>query len=154
MKISSPFFYNIIFMKHQIIFETSPAPEDIAQLGKGLSEYAKQHGHKAIESFGFFVRDKNSQVVAGCNGNIGYGWVYIDQLWVDESLRGQGYGTALMQAAEQLAKEKNCAAAAICTMDWEALDFYKKLGYQVEFARAVPMKTPTCYFLRKDFVEL
>lgn len=138
-------------MRYQIEFTANPDQEDTSSLSKGVSVYAIQHGHTPIEPFGFFVRDKNNQVLAGCNGNIGYGWVYIDQLWVDESLRSQGYGTSLMQAAEKLAKEKNCMAAAVCTMDWEALDFYKKLGYHIEFERHVPLKTPVCYFLRKDF---
>lgn len=138
-------------MKYQIEFSADPEQEDTATLSKGLSAYAMKHGHNPIEPFGFFIRS-NNQVLAGCNGNIGYDWVYIDQLWVDESLRGQGYGKALMQAAEQLAKEKNCLASAVCTMDWEALSFYKKLGYRVEFERHANLKSPICYFLRKDFV--
>ena len=35
-------------------------------------------------------------------------------------------------------------------MDWEALDFYKKLGYYVEFERHGYLKESVFYFLRKD----
>ena len=77
--------------------------------------------------------------------------MYVDQLWVDESLRGKGYGTRLMQAAEELGKKKKCISAAVNTMSWEALDFYKKLGYHVEFERHGVAKNSIFYFLRKDF---
>ena len=73
--------------------------------------------------------------MGGCNGMIYYGCLYVDQLWVDESLRGQGYGTQLMQVAETLGKTRGCLFATVNTMDWEGLEFYKKLGYQIEFTR-------------------
>jgi hypothetical protein len=38
------------------------------------------------------------------------------------------------------------------TFEWEALDFYKKLGYYVEFARHGFDKDSVFYFLRKDLV--
>lgn len=139
-------------MIYKINYEVNPTAHDMAILGSGISRYAtQQRDHKPIEPFGFFVRDEKAQVLGGCNGNIGYGWMYVDQLWVHESLRNKGYGTKLMNAAEQLAKDKQCVAAAVNTMDWEALDFYKKLGYRVEFERHGLAKNSIYYFLRKDF---
>jgi len=135
-----------------IQFTNHPEQNDIQILTEGLSSYAKQQrDHKPIEPFGFFIRDNNNQILGGCNGNIGYGWMYVDQLWLHETLRRQGYGTKLMQAAEKLAKDKGCISAAVNTMDWEALDFYKKLGYEVEFERHGLAKNSIFYYLRKDF---
>lgn len=139
-------------MFYKIQFSEHPEQHDIQALSDGIVLYAKQQrGHKPIAPFGFFIRNEDNKVIGGCNGNIGYGWVYVDQLWVHESLRGQGYGTQLMQAAENLAKEKGCISAAVNTMDWEALDFYKKLGFRVEFERHGLAKNSIYYFLRKDF---
>jgi ribosomal protein S18 acetylase RimI-like enzyme len=104
-----------------------------------------------VVPFAFFIRDENDEIKGGCNGNIGYGWLYVDQLWVDESLRGQGYGTELMKAAERLALEKKCVSAAVNTADWEALEFYKKLGYRVELARYGLANNSIFYFLRREF---
>jgi len=39
--------------------------------------------------------------------------------------------------------------ATIHTMDWEALEFYKNLGYEVEFARVGYKKNSTMYILKK-----
>lgn len=139
-------------MSYTIQFTEHPEEGELQILGDGIAQYAKQQrGHEPIEPFAFFIRDEKSQVVGGCNGNIGYGWVYVDQLWVNESLRGQGYGTKLMQAVERLAREKDCISAAVNTMDWEALDFYKKLGFKVEFERHGLARNSIYYFLRKDF---
>jgi len=38
------------------------------------------------------------------------------------------------------------------TFDWEALDFYKKLGFYVEFERKGFDKNSVFYFLRKDLI--
>jgi ribosomal protein S18 acetylase RimI-like enzyme len=70
---------------------------------------------------------------------------------VAEKLRYKGYGTQLMLLAENLAKEKGCTFSTVNTMDWEALNFYKKLGYHVELERKGYCKNSIFYFLRKDF---
>jgi len=56
------------------------------------------------------------------------------------------------RSAEALAKEKGCLFSTIDTMDWEALDFYKKLGYEVELERRGFAKDTVMYGLRKDWV--
>ncbi len=70
---------------------------------------------------------------------------------MEKSLRGNGYGSQLMMAAEKFGKENGCTFAAVNTMDWEALYFYKKLGYEVEFERHGFLKDSVFYFLRKKF---
>lgn len=137
----------------KIIYEKNPDNRDIQILTHGIIEYAKkQRNHKPMEPFAFFIRDENNHILAGCNGNIGYDWVYVDQLWVDETSRGKGYGTALMRSAEELGKQKGCVSAAVNTMDWEAPEFYKKLGYRVEFERHGLAKNSVFYYLRKELV--
>jgi len=58
--------------------------------------------------------------------------------------------TPLVHAAERLAEEKTCTMAIIRTMDWEALDLYKKLGYEVEPARDGYKNDSTMYILKKE----
>ncbi len=55
-----------------------------------------------------------------------------------------------MQATEKHAIETGCTFLTVNTMDWEALDFYKKLGYYVEVERHGFEKNSIFYFLRKD----
>ena len=59
------------------------------------------------------------------------GWLHVDMLWVSETLRGQRYGTRLMDAAEAMAKERGAFAATLETHSFQAPDFYAKRGYSV-----------------------
>ncbi len=120
-------------IKYIIQQEINPHHDDVQVLGTGIMEYATQKkGHNPIEFFAFFIRDENNVIRGGCSCCNLYGCLYVDQLWLEESLRGKGYGTQLMLAAEKLAKEQGCVFMAVNTMDWEALDFYKKMGYEIE----------------------
>jgi GNAT superfamily N-acetyltransferase len=140
------------YMLYKITYTPDPTAEDINLLGKGIAAYAtQQKGHEPIELFGFFIRDAQNKLQGGCNGAIFYGCLYVDQLYLEEALRKQGYGTQLIQAAEKLGKERGCTFSTVNTMDWEALGFYKKLGYVVEFTRRGYAKDSVFYFLRKDF---
>ena len=55
-----------------------------------------------------------------------------------------------MSLAEDLAKGSQCQFITVNTFEWEALNFYKKLGFYVEFARYGFDKDSVFYFLRKD----
>jgi ribosomal protein S18 acetylase RimI-like enzyme len=140
-------------MNYQISYEANPKSADVQILNDGIMEQAIQKkGMKNPDSFALFIRDENEKIVGGCSGNTNFGALYIGQLWVAEILRGKGYGTRLMQKAESLAKEINCNFITVNTFDWEALDFYKKLGFYVEFKSEGYDKNSVFYFLRKDLV--
>ena len=63
-----------------------------------------------------------------------FGWMYVRALSVAAHLRGQGYGRALMEAAEAEAAARGCHAVWLDTFSYQAPDFYQRLGY-VEFGR-------------------
>ncbi|MDR3476597.1 MAG: GNAT family N-acetyltransferase [Gammaproteobacteria bacterium] len=134
-----------------IVYEENPKAEDVQVLNNGIIAFAKQQkNHKPFQAFGFFIRDNSETIQGGCNGVILYGSLHVDSLWVHESLRGKGYGKKVMAAVEKLAVENHCPFITVFTMDWEALDFYKKLGFYVEFERHGYEKNSIFYFLRKD----
>lgn len=120
-------------------------------LNKGIADYAmEKKGLAPIETFAFSLENENQKLAGGCSGVMYYGCLYVDMLWVTEKLRHIGYGIQLMNAAENLGKDKGCLFATVNTMDWEALNFYKKIGYYVEFERHGYLKNSIFYFLRKD----
>lgn len=138
-------------MKYEIRYESEPKREDTITLWEGICENAKlMRGHKPGKPFAFFIRDETGKIKGGCSGFIFYGCLYTDLLWIDKELRGQNYGAQLMENAEKLAKENQCLFMALSTMDFEALDFYKKLGFLVEFERHGFEKNSIMYFLRKN----
>ena len=83
------------------------------------------------QTLGIFVRDPDGRILGGLLGDTYWGWLYVSILWIDERLRGQGYGEKLLAAAEQEAIRRSCKHAHLETMSFQALPFYEKHGYTV-----------------------
>ena len=116
--------------------QAPPLKDDLAVLRRGLEAYGKTVvGDSWIKDLAFFLRDEGGEVRGGVFGNCGsFGWLYVDTLWVDESVRGQGHGARLMEAIETEARGRSCTHAYLSTFTFQAGEFYKKLGY-TEFGR-------------------
>jgi GNAT superfamily N-acetyltransferase len=52
-------------------------------------------------------------------------------MWVAESERGKGYGSALLSAVENYAADQGCRMAYLETTSFQARPFYESLGYQI-----------------------
>ncbi len=141
-------------MEYTITFDADPSHTDTTTLWKGISQNAKlMKGHEPGKPFAFYIKDKIGDVKGGCSGFLFYGCLYTDLLWIDESLRGRGYGIDLMGRVEELAIKNTCRFMVVNTMDFEALNFYKKLGYIIEFERKGFEKDSIMYFLRKNLTS-
>ncbi len=98
---------------------------------KPLRAYNLSHtGEMPFETVGILLRDPTTQeVVGGLYGKISYGWMFIELLSIPDSMRTQGTGTRLMQAAEALARQKGCVGIWLDTFSFQAPGFYRKLGF-------------------------
>jgi GNAT superfamily N-acetyltransferase len=67
----------------------------------------------------------------GLTARIGFGWMFVELLFVPERLRGQGVGRQLMEQAEAVARDKGCTGIWLDTFTFQAPGFYQKLGYAV-----------------------
>lgn len=56
--------------------------------------------------------------------------IYLEDLFVDPSLRGKGIGKALITYLAKLAVERDCGRLEWSVLDWNqpAIDFYQSLG--------------------------
>ena len=119
-----------------ITLEMPPSKEDLAVLRQGLKDHGQTMvGESWIVDLAYFLKDDDGTVRGGVFGNCGsFGWCYVDTLWVDEALRGQGYGAQLMNALESEAYSRSCTHVYLSTFSFQAGEFYKKLGY-TEFGR-------------------
>ena len=84
-----------------------------------------------VQPLGIFIRNADQQLVGGLVGNTYWGWLEIDDFWIDESLRRQGFGQELLQAAETEAIMRGCIRVFLQTYSFQARGFYEKRGYQV-----------------------
>ncbi len=67
----------------------SSKAEDIEYLTQKIDEEIKEYGSSL--PFLFFIKNKDDQIIAGCNGCIIFGCIYTDQLWVDPDYRHQSF---------------------------------------------------------------
>jgi GNAT superfamily N-acetyltransferase len=77
------------------------------------------------------LKDVAGSVIGGLWGRTSYDWLFVELLFIPESLRRAGLGRALMLQAEQLARERHCTGIWLDTFDFQAKPFYEKLGYSV-----------------------
>jgi GNAT superfamily N-acetyltransferase len=132
----------------KIEFTNSPITDDIDFLTQKINEETLEFGK--AHSFGFFVRDKQNQIIAGCNGSVIFGSIYTDQLWVDKNYRKSGLGKKIMEAVHDYGRKLDCSMATVGTMSFQnALTFYKKLGYVVDFERTGYNQNSSCLFMKK-----
>ena len=75
--------------------------------------------------------DENNLLMGGIKGHTHRGWLYVGWLWVSDKNRKTGLGSQLMKLAEQEAKNRGCHSSYLNTYSFQALEFYKKHGYEV-----------------------
>jgi GNAT superfamily N-acetyltransferase len=78
-----------------------------------------------------FVRDEFGAIQGGLLASTRWHWLLIDVLWVADEHRGQGFGSALLERAEIIARSRGCRAAILDTREFQARQFYERAAYRV-----------------------
>jgi ribosomal protein S18 acetylase RimI-like enzyme len=112
--------------------EEDPRPEDVALLNDHLYRFnASVTGVDDGRWLAIFVRDGAGQIEAGLHGWTWGGTGFVQTLWVREDLRRKGLGSRLLAAAEREAERRGCVKIELETHDYQAPDFYRRLGYEI-----------------------
>ena len=119
-------------MPLRITIPDAPSDSDREAVIAPLRAYnISQAGDPDARPVAIMLADAAGNRVGGFWGRIAYKWLFVELLAVPEEWRGQDYGTALMQEAEQIAHAENCIGIWLDTFDFQARGFYEKLGYEV-----------------------
>lgn len=118
--------------EHRITFEEHATDKDVQRIGEGLDKYnLEQTGRNDFRKLNIFIRDDSDEIVGGVIGGTYWGWLYVDLLWLDESVRRKSYGQKLLAAAEEEALRRGCTQVFLDTFSFQARPFYEKHGYTV-----------------------
>lgn len=142
-----------------IEFTSMPTTKDIDFLTQKINQETPKFGE--AHPFAFFIRsayaeassdmDEKNQIIAGCNGSVIFGSIYIDQLWVHPDHRKNGFGQQLMEAVHDYGRKVGCRIATVATMSFQgAKAFYEKLGYRLDFERQGYTQKSSCHFMKKE----
>ena len=108
------------------------AAADRDAIVQGLIAYNAEHGfRRAARELSVVARDEAGAVVGGLLGETNVGWLFVAALWVAESYRGRGIGSALLAKAEREARRRKCLGVYLDTFSFQARPFYERLGYQL-----------------------
>ncbi len=138
--------------RSDLAFEATESPDASAveAVRRGLAAWNdSQIGPSPHVPVGVFVRDPTGRVRGGATGYVGWGWLYVERLWVDEEFRGRHVGTELLMRLERLALDRGVNRFQVGTTSFQALGFYQKMGYEVFAELADHPPGHTDYFLKK-----
>jgi GNAT superfamily N-acetyltransferase len=115
-----------------LAIESELKPADMSVIIKGLTEYNASKANGDMPNYLVIsIRDEERSIVGGLVGATYLGWLQVQAIWMSDSLRGRGYGRALMHEAEAEARRRECPRVFLETLSFQALPFYEKLGYTV-----------------------
>lgn len=108
----------------------APGERDLKLVGASLAAFNEADvGPADRKPLAVFVRDGEGSVLAGISGYTAWGWLYVQWLWVHESLRGRQVAGQMLDAAEKEAFARGCHGAYIDTFSPVALKTYVRQGY-------------------------
>ena len=118
-------------------------------IGKEFADYAVQNGVELNYDDFCFVEEEDGKILGAITGRAYYDEVHVVDLIVDPGCRRSGLGSRLVATVEEAYKNKGYAKITLTTFGFQAPEFYKKLGYQIEFVRESKDPKLSTYFLSK-----
>lgn len=110
----------------------TPSAEELTAIGEGLAAYNEASvGPAERVALAVLVRDGAGAIRGGLSGYTGWGWLYVQWLWLDERMRGQRLAERMLGDAEGEARRRGCLGAYIDTFNPVALKVYQRAGYAV-----------------------
>lgn len=108
----------------------SPTPDELAIISGGLTAFNEADVGPADRTLlAVLVHDDFGAVIGGLSGYTAWGWLYVQWLWLNESLRRQGLAGRLLAMAEEEARMRGCHGSYIDTFSPVALKVYQRAGY-------------------------
>jgi GNAT superfamily N-acetyltransferase len=139
----------------RIVVDDVPAADAAAVVADGLIEHARAAGiePRNYAELGVYLRDETDATVGGVVGATVWGWLHIRELWIVEAYRGAGWGSRLLECAENEAVRRRCHHAHLDTFDFQALGFYERRGYAVFGSLADFPRGHVRYFVQKRLID-
>lgn len=119
-------------------------------INKEFTDYGTSNGVKLnYDEFCFIAEDSEGNLSGVITGRAYYNEVHIGDLIVGSNARRSGLGSRLVKAVEDTYRGKGFDIVTLTTFGFQAPEFYKKLGYELEFVRENKDPELSKYFFKK-----
>jgi GNAT superfamily N-acetyltransferase len=106
-------------------------PETFAALLEGMKAFNKRVADiRPAHKFNVAARDADGRIVGGIAATLSSDSLYLEIVWNDDSIRGQGYGRRMMEMIEKEGRRRGARNVWLYTMSFQARPFYEKVGYE------------------------
>ena len=137
-----------------IQFKNGPLEENVRnKILAGFTQYGLQqrgidgdNTQSAPESFEAWDGDTFAGAAVG---KVFWGQLHVKWLYVEESYRSSGIASQLMAKLENCAREQKCTFMFVETLSFQALHFYKKIGFKEDFSRQGYTQSISFHYLSK-----
>ena len=125
-------------------------PEIGEFIHREFTRYGEQNGVVLnYDEFCFAASDETGKITGVITGRAYYNEVHIGDLIVSGDCRRTGLGSRLVRTVEDAYRGKGYDVVTLTTFGFQAPEFYKKLGYTVEFVRENRDPKLNKYFLSR-----
>lgn len=115
-----------------IVITDSPSSADRDAITQALVAFNdKAVGPSGFRPLAVLVQDADGNTIGGLWGKTNFDWLIVELFVVPEQFRGQNLGSSILSRAEAVARERGCIGAWLDTYEFQALEFYKKQGYEL-----------------------
>ena len=136
-------------------FDLTDAPDPVTRRVIGQAMLAHNEtflGPSHARPLAVLVHDTDGiTVLGGLWGRTSHQFLFVEMLFLPETLRGQRIGETLLRRAEAEAHDRGCVGAWLDTFSPDAKHFYERQGYTVFGELHDHPMGYTRFFLRKTF---
>ena len=121
------------------------------KMREGFVQYESSHGIDVnYKQFALVLSDNENNTIGVLNAFTAFAEIYIQDMWVDSKFRGKGYGRKLLDDLENRFRGKGFNNINLVTNAFNASEFYKKCGFELEFVRenAINPKLTKFFFIK------
>jgi ribosomal protein S18 acetylase RimI-like enzyme len=116
---------------------TDGIPQEIEdRIPNDWKEYDEANGIDSnYRRFSLIIGDDNGNNFGYLTAYTIFAEIYINEMWIDSKYRKKGLGRLLLSELEKHFEEKGFWNINLCTSEYQAPEFYKKCGFELEFVR-------------------
>lgn len=119
------------------------------EIDRRLVAFNKERSGWSSRYFTVELRDPVGAIRGGAGARFNLGVIEVSTLWLDEDLRGSGWGRTIVEAIAEEGGRLGAAKIALDTYDFQARSFYEALGFRIFGTLDYPTGNSR-YYLSKD----
>ncbi|WP_420405759.1 GNAT family N-acetyltransferase [Nisaea sp.] len=105
--------------------------DGLYELDQRLVAFNRERSAWNSRYFTVELRDADRRLRGGAGARVNLGTVEVSTIWLDEDLRGAGWGRRLVEAVAERGRRLEAGKILLDTYDFQARAFYEALGFSV-----------------------